>query len=163
MKNDRVVILFEIKSVSTSLSMPSHMHVAQTVGVPYSNASFEAHTSKVIGGQKKLNKFIQFCQLTGLHPLVAILLFVLDNMLFASGGLVISWPISIPIGIAATIICVLIQKNAMREQWGLAIGKGLFVGLLTAIPTALPAFITAIGGGLGTVALIANTRRSSVD
>ena len=104
--------------------MPAHTQVAQTVGVPYANASFGAHTSKVIGGRKKLNKFIQFCQLTGLHPLVAIIMITLDYMLFVSGGLVISWPISIPIGIAATIICVLIQKNAMREQWGLAIGTG---------------------------------------
>jgi hypothetical protein len=84
-------------------------------------------------------------------------------MLFISGGLVISWPISIPIGIATTIICVLIQKNAMREQWGLAVGKGLFVGLLTAIPTPLPSFITAIGGVLGTVTLLSDGRRSSVD
>lgn len=110
-----------------------------------------------------MNKFIQFSQLTGLHPLVAILMFTLDNMLFAPGAIAISWPITIPIGIATTIICVLIQKNAMRERWGLAIGKGLFVGLLTAIPTALPSFITAIGGGLGTVALIAGNRHSPVD
>jgi len=110
-----------------------------------------------------LNKFIQFCQFTGLHPLVTILMIALDYMLFVSGGLVISWPISIPIGIVSTIICVLIQKNAMREAWGLAIGKGLFVGLLTAIPSALPSFITATGGALGTVALIADSRNSSVD
>lgn len=109
-----------------------------------------------------MNKFIQFCQLTGLHTLVAILMIALDNMLFSPGSLVISWPISIPIGITATIICVLIQKNAMRDKWGLAIGKGLFVGLLTAIPTPLPSFITAIGGMIGTVALITDSRSSSV-
>jgi hypothetical protein len=101
--------------------------------------------------------------MTGLHPLVAVLMITLDIMLFASGGLVISWPISIPIGIAATIICVLIQKNAMRDQWGLAIGKGLLVGLLTAIPTGLPSFFTAIGGVVGTVALIADSKSSFVD
>ena len=110
-----------------------------------------------------MNKFTQFCQMTGLHPLVAVLMITLDIMLFASGGLVISWPISIPIGIAATIICVLIQKNAMRDQWGLAIGKGLLVGLLTAIPTGLPSFFTAIGGVVGTVALIADSKSSFVD
>mgnify|MGYP001032687854 CR=1 FL=1 len=110
-----------------------------------------------------MNKFIQFCQFTGLHPLVAILMIALDYMLFASGGLAISWPISIPIGIIATIICVLVQKNAMRDQWGLAIGKGLFVGLLTAIPSPLPSIFTLIGGGLGTVALIADSRSSFGD
>lgn len=51
----------------------------------------------------------------------------------------------------------------MREQWGLAIGKSMFVGLLTAIPTALPSTITAIGGVLGTVSLIANNGSSSLD
>jgi hypothetical protein len=110
-----------------------------------------------------MNKFTQFCKITGLHPLVAILMIALDYMLFVSGGLVISWPISIPIGIAAMIICVLIQKSAMREQWGLAIAKGLFVGLLTAIPTPLPSFFTVIGGALGTVALIADSRNTPVD
>ncbi|MRS04386.1 hypothetical protein EG832_14400 [bacterium] len=110
-----------------------------------------------------MNTINKFCLWTGLHPLVAILMIILDNMLFASGGLVISWPISIPIGITTTIICVLIQKNAMREQWGLAIGKSMFVGLLTAIPTALPSNITAIGGVLGTVSLIANNGSSSLD
>lgn len=50
----------------------------------------------------------------------------------------------------------------MRDKWGLAIGKGLFVGLLTAIPTPLPSFITAIGGMIGTVALITDSRSSSV-
>ena len=83
---------------------------------------------KLLEVEKKLNTINKFCLWTGLHPLVAILMIILDNMLFASGGLVISWPISIPIGITTTIICVLIQKNAMREQWGLAIGKSMFVG-----------------------------------
>jgi hypothetical protein len=110
-----------------------------------------------------MNKFNQFCQMTGIHPLAALLMFVLDVMLFGSGGLLVSWPISVPIGIVATIACVLIQKNAMRDQWGLAIGKGLFVGLLTAIPTPIPSLLTATGGALGTVALIANGKSSSVD
>lgn len=109
-----------------------------------------------------MNKFIQFCQFTGLHPLVAILMIALDNMLFLSGGIITTWPISIPIGIVSTVICVLIQKYGMRDSWGLAIGKGLFVGLLTAIPTALPSFIIGIDGVLGTVALIADKSSSSV-
>lgn len=108
-----------------------------------------------------MNKFIQFCQFFGLNPIVALMMIVLDVMLFGTGGLAASWPISIPIGIVATIICVLIQKNAMREQWGLAIGKGLFVGLLTAIPTPIPSLLTATGGAFGTVALIAISKNST--
>lgn len=131
------------------------------MGVSYANASIVVHTSKVTGGRNKLNKFIQFCQFFGLNPIVALMMIVLDVMLFGTGGLAASWPISIPIGIVATIICVLIQKNAMREQWGLAIGKGLFVGLLTAIPTPIPSLLTATGGAFGTVALIAISKNST--
>jgi len=106
-----------------------------------------------------MNKVIQFSQLVGFHPLVGFGMIAVDWMLFVSLG--ITWLISIPIGIALTIACVLIQKFGMRENWGLAIGKGLMVGLLTAIPTPLPSIITLAGTGLGTVALL--TGSSSLD
>ncbi len=112
-----------------------------------------------------MNKIIQFCQLTGLHPLVGFGMLAVDWMLFGpeSASLGISWPISIVVATALTIPCALIQKFGMREQWGLAIGKGALVGILTAIPTPLPAVITFIGGTLGTVALIGDSNSSSVD
>jgi hypothetical protein len=50
----------------------------------------------------------------------------------------------------------------MREQWGLAIGKGLLVGLLTAIPTSIPSIITITGGVLGTVVVLADGKRSTM-
>ena len=112
-----------------------------------------------------MNKFIQFCQIFGLHPLVVLVMVSVDWMLFGpeSASLGITWPISIAVAIALTIPCVLIQKYQMREQWGLAIGKGVLVGILTAIPTALPSILTFFGGTLGTVALIADSRNSSLD
>lgn len=112
-----------------------------------------------------MNKFIQFCQLVGLHPLVVFGMFAVDVMLFGSESvsLGITWPISIAIATVLTIPCVLLQKWGMREQWGLAIGKGLMVGILTAIPTSLPSIITIIGAGFGTVALLADGKRSSED
>jgi len=112
-----------------------------------------------------MNKFIQFCQLAGLHPLVGFGMVVVDLMLFGpeSASLFITWPISIAVATALTIPCLLIQKYGMREQWRLAIGKGALVGILTAIPTPLPSIITLIGGTLGTVALLADSRSSSVD
>jgi len=112
-----------------------------------------------------MNKIIQFCQLAGLHPFVGVGMFAVDVMLFGPEGasLGITWPISIAVAAVLTIPCVLMQKYGMREQWGLAIGKGLMVGILTAIPTPLPSIITLIGSGLGTAALLADGRRSSVD
>lgn len=112
-----------------------------------------------------MNKVIQFCQLAGLHPLVGFGMFAVDWMLFGpeSASLGITWPISIAVATALTIPCVLIQKYGMREQWGLAIGKGALVGILTAILTPLPSIITFIGGAFGTVALLADSRSSFVD
>lgn len=112
-----------------------------------------------------MNKFIQFCQMVGLHPLVGFGMFAVDGMLFGGESLSMgaTWPISIAVAAVLTIGCVLIQKYQMHEQWGLAIGKGLMVGLITAIPTSLPSIITVTGGVLGTVALVADGKRSSVD
>ena len=112
-----------------------------------------------------MNKFIQFCQSTGLHPFVGFGMFAVDWMLFGpeSASLGITWSISIAVAAALTIPCVLIQKFGMRETWGLSIGKGALVGLLTAIPTPLPSVITFVGGALGTVALIADSRSSPLD
>lgn len=112
-----------------------------------------------------MKKFIQFCQMIGLHPLVGFGMFAVDAMLFSaeSASLGATWPISITIASVLTIGCVLIQKKGLREPWGLAIGKGLIVGLLTAIPTSIPSIITVTGGVLGTVALLANGKNSSLD
>lgn len=111
-----------------------------------------------------MNKFFQFSQMAGLHPLVGFGMVAIDWMLFGpeSASMGITWPISIAVATALTIPCVLIQKYGMREQWGLAIGKGALVGILTAIPTPLPSFINFLGGALGTVALLADSRSSSV-
>ena len=112
-----------------------------------------------------MNKFIQFCQLVGLHPFVGFGMFAVDAMLFGAESVTlgITWPISIAIAAVLTVGCVLIQKYQMHEQWGLAIGKSLIVGLLTAIPTAIPSIITVTGGVLGTVALLSNGKNPSLD
>ena len=112
-----------------------------------------------------MTKFFQFCQLAGLHPFVGFGMFAVDLMLFGSetASLGISWPISVAVAIALTITSVLYQKHATSDKWGLAIAKGLMVGILTAIPTPLPSIFTLGGGVLGTVALLTDGRRSSVD
>jgi len=85
-------------------------------------------------------------------------MFVIDWMLFSAEGSTLgaSWVISIAVAIALTIPCVLIQRYGFKDEWGLAIGKGLLIGCVTAVPTALPSVVPLIGGGLGTAALLTN-------
>ena len=71
--------------------------------------------------------------------------------------------ISIAVAIALTIPCVLIQRFGFKDEWGLAIGKGLLIGCITAVPTALPSVIPLIGGGLGTVALLGNNHNKDTE
>jgi len=101
----------------------------------------------------------------GLHPLVGFGMAAIDWMLFVAEGSTFggSWPISIGVAIALTIPSVLIQKYGFKEGWGLAIGKGLMVGCVTAIPTALPSLLPIIGGTLGTVALLTNNHKKEND
>jgi hypothetical protein len=94
--------------------------------------------------------------MVGLHPLVGFGMFAIDWMLFGAEGITLGagWVISIAIAIALTIPTVLIQRYGFKDEWGLAIGKGLLIGCVTAIPTALPSGIPFIGGAIGTVALL---------
>ncbi len=112
-----------------------------------------------------MSKFLELCKMMGLHPLVGFGMFAVDSMLFTgeAGTLGASWVISIGIAIALTIPCTLIQRYGFKEGWGLAIGKGIMVGCLTAIPTALPSVVPVAGGLLGTVALLSSGGSKDLD
>src|SRR6266404_3490324 len=75
----------------------------------------------------------------GLHPLTALLLFVVDWMLFgeevATGG--IGWVLSLPIGILLGLVAMQIQKRIYKDDDRPAMAKGLVVAILTAIPAPL--------------------------
>jgi hypothetical protein len=75
----------------------------------------------------------------GLHPLTAIVLLVVDWMLFgeelATGG--IGWLISLPVGVLLGLAAVLIQKHFYKDENRPAVAKGFVVALLTAIPAPL--------------------------
>ncbi len=103
-----------------------------------------------------MTKIQQLCALLGLHPLVAFGMIAVDMMLFGGESVTvgISWPISVAVGAVLTVPCILIQKYGMKEHWGLAIGKGMLIGVLTAIPTPIPSALSLVGGGLGTAALL---------
>src|SRR2546430_16419276 len=80
-----------------------------------------------------------FAKAFGLHPLTAILLLVVDWMLFgeevATGG--VGWVFSIPIGILLGLIAVMIQRKLYKEERRPAVAKGIVVAGLTAIPAPL--------------------------
>lgn len=107
-------------------------------------------------------KIRQISQFLGVHPLVAIVVVALDVMLFSveAGTLGAGWVVSILAAIVLTIGCVLMQKYGSGDEWGLAIGKGLLIGIITAIPTPLPSFITL---GLGAVALLRDNRSQEIE
>ena len=93
--------------------------------------------------------------LWGIHPLNAVILVVIDWMLFggeaASGGLAIL--LSIAVGAFLVLPCSAVQRYAFRDPVGLALAKGCLMGLITAIPTALPSAFTIALGITGGIAL----------
>lgn len=80
-----------------------------------------------------------FSKTFGLHPLTALLLFVVDWMLFgeelATGG--IGWVLSLPVGILLGLVAIQIQKRMYKDEHNPAVAKGLVVAILTAIPAPL--------------------------
>ncbi len=90
-------------------------------------------------------------QALGLHPAVALAVVTVDWMLFGSDVTVVGWGLSCAVAMALTVPCVLFQRYAYRDNWGLALAKGIFLGIVTAIPTPLPSILTGAGGLLGLV------------
>ena len=99
-------------------------------------------------------------QTVGLHPLAAVVVVGVDTMLF--GGTVVTagvgWAASLPVGCALCVGVALLQRNGFSDSWGLAVGKGIVAGLLTAIPTPLPSALIAGGGAAGAARLLLNRR-----
>jgi hypothetical protein len=93
----------------------------------------------------------------GFHPLVAFAMIVVDVMLVAS-DLATAGTVSVIVALVLTIPCVLLQKYAYKDEWGVAVAKGMIVGIVTAIPTPLPAVITGIGGVAGTIGLLTDKK-----
>ena len=80
------------------------------------------------------------------------MLFVTEAGTFGTG-----WMVSIPVAIVLAVAVVLFQhRGSPHDDLGLAVAKGLFVGILTAIPTALPSFLVLGQGVAGGVATYLN-------
>ncbi len=97
----------------------------------------------------------------GLHPAAAVAVVAVDTMLFGATAVTlgIGWIASIPIGLALGAAVTLVQRWALGNDLGLAVGKGLIVAILTAIPTPLPSFLVAGAGVAGAVDLWNSRRR----
>ena len=91
----------------------------------------------------------------GIHPVPAFVAVAVDWMLFSTelptfGA---AWVVSVPVAIVLAVAVVLFQhRGSPRDDLGLAVAKGLFVGLLTAIPTALSSFLVLGQGAAGGIA-----------
>ncbi len=92
-----------------------------------------------------------FAQYVGLHPLVGFGVLAVDSMLF--GGelmtLGVGWAISVPVGLVLALAAILVQRFAWGDSWQAAVGKGLTIGVLTAIPTPIPSILPVAGGIVG--------------
>jgi len=93
----------------------------------------------------------------GLHPLVAFAMVCVDIMLTAADVATVA-TVSVLVAVVLTVPCVLLQRYAYKESWGAAVGKGMIVGILTAIPTPLPSIVTGTGGVLGLVGLLSDRK-----
>ena len=98
----------------------------------------------------------------GIHPLAAAGVVAVDSMLF--GGAVVTgglgWAASVPVGIVLGVAVGFIQhRGSPQDARGLATGKGLLIGLLTAIPTPLPSALVAGAGTAGAVTMFRDRKR----
>lgn len=102
-------------------------------------------------GRDAMEKTRSLLDNVGLHPLVGFGMAALDAMLFGqeAATLGVTWPISVVVAVVFAGASVLIQRKGYGDDWLLAIGKGMVVGLLTAIPTAILAIVPIAGGVAG--------------
>ena len=92
-----------------------------------------------------------WASMIGLHPFVAFGMIAVDMMLFTEEATTVgvALAITIPIALALSVPCVLLQRYSYGDSWGAAIGKGLMVGVLTAIPFPIGSPLTVVGAIAG--------------
>jgi hypothetical protein len=107
-----------------------------------------------------------FAKMYGLNPLVAFTMFATDHMLFV--GLELPsfealCVLSMLVGWALIIPCMLIQRYGSKDGWLLAFGKAVAVGVIVAIPTSIPSVLTAGWGLVGLVGMFQERKRRVID
>jgi hypothetical protein len=91
----------------------------------------------------------------GIHPLLSVAVIAVDIMLYKS-GLERTPIVDIGVAFCLLVATTLIQHNGMKDNLGLALGKGVVIAILTAIPTPLPSIVTATLGYKGRKQIIHN-------
>jgi hypothetical protein len=94
----------------------------------------------------------------GIHPVVACALVAVDTILFGADATGVGWLLSCLVAAALVIPSILIQHFSYKDKWGIAISKGIIVGVITAIPTPLPAVITGVGGLMGVIGMLTSNK-----
>lgn len=93
---------------------------------------------------------ISYLRPFGLNPIIAIIVFIVDWLIFV-GEIVIPWPLIdliifwIPSGIIVTIGVTIGQKKLFGDSSAMAFSKGILLGILTAIPTPIFSFVSIVG------------------
>jgi hypothetical protein len=92
-----------------------------------------------------------WASMIGLHPLVAFGMIAVDMMLFTEEAATVgvALALTVPIALALTVPCVLLQRYAYGDSWGAAMGKGMMVGVLTAIPFPIGSPFTIVAAIVG--------------
>ena len=98
-----------------------------------------------------MSSFKPTIKILGLHPITGFGMFAIDWMLFGVSGATfgVGWLVTIPIALALSVPCTLIQRFSYGDHWGTAVAKGMLIGILTAIPTPIPSAITLTTGVMG--------------
>lgn len=117
----------------------------------HDSALEKAQTAEITPARASANVREKLAHAVGLHPLVAFGMFACDWMLFGgeAGSAGVGLAITVPVALALTIPCILLQRFSFKDGWGAAIAKGLLVGVLTAIPMPLGSPATLAGGVIG--------------
>ena len=141
------------------------------VGVPFPRAALHVETTNPDPAQHRVGRYTawvvhpsgihRLAAALGIHPVPAFVVITADWMLFGTtvGTFGVGWIFSMPIAFFLAVGVILFQyRGSPRDNLGLAVAKGLFVGVLTAIPTALPSFLVLGSGTAGGVAMYLNHR-----
>ncbi len=92
-----------------------------------------------------------FAQVFGLHPAMAVLIFIVNSMIFAAdwGTIGAFWPVSLAIGAALGFITYRAQMKWYGDDNESALIKAGILALLTAIPAPIPAVLSVPAGVVG--------------
>ena len=104
---------------------------------------------------------VTFAHKYGLHPLVALVMIALDvGLTLPEGAEILSGvgiaflALSFLVAAVVSIPCILVQRYAYKDNWGVAVGKGLIAGIITGVPTPILSVLTFGGGVAGIVGLV---------